>query len=367
VTNAVGEVKRETLANASQLVVECVPQADRLVVVLTLSTEGQEDTPATYGWRHLLEHLVARGPDGNLDTRIESQGMLLVPSTLRDASRFDVRGGPEQLNSALGFLGELTGPLQATDAQRETELRIMTEEFALISESSAAGTRAWRRVYGPTRMDPFGHPDTLARATLDDLDRLRRGLFVSNRMTLNIAGPGTVESMVEAGRDWLTKAPSPGFAAPTATAEAGALPTIASGLATSAALPVGAWDDPKAAARLGAALALADRAPDIDLIYTPARREGLIILVVPADGDLAGVLNVPDDELAYRAQQAQRRLSAWLGFQMGTLERRTQFRGLLASLSRRGRPERLVEIFQNLKTADFLAALRDWRRAEVGQ
>lgn len=359
-------VRREVLPNASQLIVEQVPGATEMVVVLTLSTEGDEDTPATYGWRHLLEHVIARGPDGNLDQRVERAGQFLIPTTLRDATRFELRAGPGELALALGFLTEVMGPVQATEATLATELRVLEEELALVPARTWATIAAWRKVYGPRRLDPLGQIASMARATPDDLDRLRAGLFSSSHMTLTVVGPDPVEEVQRTARAWLAQVPPPRFAETRAAADPmPELPPLPSTLASAAALPVEAWDDPVAAARLGAALALADRAPDLDVTYTPARGDGLVVITAPADVNLTEVLAVPESEVAYRAQQAKTRLQGWLAFQMGTLERRAQFRGLLGALSRRGRPERLAEVFATVTPAQLAQAVRDWGQRAV--
>src|SRR5688500_7954220 len=76
---------RTVLPSGAIVLVERMPAATSLSVQLFASARAVPESKQTHGWRHLLEHLVARGPKGDIDARLESQGAFMRARTLRDA------------------------------------------------------------------------------------------------------------------------------------------------------------------------------------------------------------------------------------------------------------------------------------------
>src|SRR5579862_2564739 len=77
---------RTILDNGAVVEVERDRTAKRLAIQLLVSSRSTPDTPTTYGYRHLLEHLEAPGRDVTLDKRLETRGGFLTAETLRDAT-----------------------------------------------------------------------------------------------------------------------------------------------------------------------------------------------------------------------------------------------------------------------------------------
>src|SRR5665213_4422706 len=79
---------RTILPNGAAILVERVPGAKDLSVDLFAASRGTEESPISNGLRHLLEHLIAKGPNGDIDRRLETAGAFLSAETSRDTMCF---------------------------------------------------------------------------------------------------------------------------------------------------------------------------------------------------------------------------------------------------------------------------------------
>src|SRR5688500_3617518 len=91
---------RTVLPNGAIILAERMPSAPTVSVQLFASSKRVPETAETHGRRHLLEHILAKGPKKNLDTRLESSGAFLEAFTHRDAMQLGVTCGPGRLNMA---------------------------------------------------------------------------------------------------------------------------------------------------------------------------------------------------------------------------------------------------------------------------
>jgi len=108
-----------------------VSGAKSLVVELFAASRGTEEAPINNGLRHLLEHLIAKGPSGDLDKRLETAGGFLTAETGRDTMSFRVNLPPGKLDLGLRTLGEVMQMPVVTTETIQREAAIVAQEAAL--------------------------------------------------------------------------------------------------------------------------------------------------------------------------------------------------------------------------------------------
>src|SRR5258708_2113359 len=97
---------RTLFRNGSTLLVERQADAKYVSVQLFASSRRVPDTPENHGLKHLLEHLVLKGPKHDLDLQMERQGIFFTGRTLRDAMQIEFTCEPGQIATALSALGQ---------------------------------------------------------------------------------------------------------------------------------------------------------------------------------------------------------------------------------------------------------------------
>ncbi len=276
------ERQRTILPNGVRLQVEATAHPDRAAVALAVSLAGLSQDDLKQGKVHLLEHLVARGPNRDLDHKLEEQGMSLSVWTTRESMIFRVTCRPRQVSFALESLATLTQPLKVTEADITKEVSIMEEERVLMEGTQKMARAAWGRVFKEEAVDPMGFPEP-GQVTPDALVSLHSRMFEGKAMSIAIAGgvePSVVTtraegsfSKVSAGKDREVPVRSAQFAP-------GLI--VASGMrgAARAALIEGI-DSTSGLATVGAALASSRWLGEASPFFTPSLWRSLIYITAP--------------------------------------------------------------------------------------
>ncbi|MCG9894347.1 MAG: insulinase family protein [Fimbriimonadaceae bacterium] len=207
----VRERVRSVLPNGMAFSAESVESGAWTSVALAVRLSGAVRLPEESGRVHLLEHLLALGPDRTLDRRLEALGMTLTAETSREDLVLEIGCRPERLPAALAALRDLAEPWESTSAQVAAEVALIREEAELRAEGWAARARAWTEIFGGSQPDPFGDLDRLAEVTPRDLASLHARLMVARRMAVSIVGPVEAETAADLIRR--TFSPLPGGSA----------------------------------------------------------------------------------------------------------------------------------------------------------
>src|SRR5688572_18095974 len=256
---------------------ESMPGSKYFCLQLFASSRGARDTAETHGWRHLLEHLLTKGPDKDLESRLEAQGIFLTAETHRDAIHFSFVGPPEKVEVAIGAARELLQPLRTTEKELEKEVRILSQEIALATTSKKLSQALWLVSFGTDGLDPVGNLEAMTKATPASLELLRRRHFIPQNLVLSLAGPVEVDASIKRLTEILPKEKAP--FEPDQTVRKMGTPNMASlNGAHARAVPVPGWEEVDTAAALAAALALASEGDNRFVIYTPSTQPGLVIL-----------------------------------------------------------------------------------------
>jgi predicted Zn-dependent peptidase len=354
---------RTILPNGAAIVVENVPGAKSLSVQLFVSSRGTEETPITNGLRHLLEHIIARGPKGDLDQRLETAGGFLTAETSRDAMIFRLNLPPGQLGLGIKCVEELMHMPVVTPEMIQHEALILEQEAALKDDESKFSAAAWTQAYGDKGLDPLGNLDVIRNATPPMLDGIHRIQFVASNLVLAVAGDVDIDVATRACYTILSKAAKADVTGrERGTGSGGQTSVDVPGLAYS--LPVPGLRMTLTAARLAAALALASEADGCYVIYTPSGNSGLITLGRAEDkAGLARVIRSAEPtELFERGQYLAK---SWMARMLDTPEHIANIRGLLLVNGVDLKPDVLLENLKSMTYKQFEAAINAFKSNDV--
>ena len=179
---------RTILNNGAAVLVEKATGAKTLSLDFFASSRGTEETATTNGLRHLLEHLIARGPKGDLDVKLETAGGFLQAETLRDAMEFKITLPSGQLPLGMRIVEQLMQMPVVTPEMIQHEALIIEQEIALRENSSKLSAEAWLTSFGDKGLDVLGNLDVIRNATpamLDKVHSVPEQMFLGNLLDRN--------------------------------------------------------------------------------------------------------------------------------------------------------------------------------------
>jgi len=268
---------RTILPNGIRLQVEATNHHDRAAVAMAVSLAGLSQDDLSQGKVHLLEHLSARGPQMDLDQRLEEQGMGLSVITSRDAMVFRISCRPRQASFALESLVSLFQPLTVTEAEIAREVAIMQEEKALREGHQMMARAAWKEVFTEEQADPMGFPEP-GQVTPEALTVLHRRLFEGRGISIALIGGIDESSAFDRAKSALQSIPAGSErGAPLRSAALKNSKLIVSGMSGAGrAVLCEGIDSTSGLAVLGAAMAISAWLEDARPFYTPSLWRGLV-------------------------------------------------------------------------------------------
>lgn len=269
--------QRTICRNGAAIVVERMADEPMISVQLWASSRSVPESAKTHGWRHLLEHLVARG-SGDLDRRLEKSGGYLRARTFRDAMQFEISVGPKNLDLAISALSEIMRPLRATQEDIDREIAIFTQEFATYDDAAKLSAGAWFAAYGEGGLDPFGKEDTIKLATPESLRDLQRKHFYPENLVVAIAGDVDIKKATEAATVLVGMKQGATRAADSSRPLGSPGRIEIDGFGEGRAALVSAYDRPQTVGSLAFALAIGSTIEGGFVTYTPSIQRGVMML-----------------------------------------------------------------------------------------
>jgi hypothetical protein len=354
---------KSTLPNGAQIYIERLATPGRASVALAVSTAGMEFKTSEHGWVHLVEHLVARGK-GDMDRKLESQGMMLSATTTRDGSLFQISGRPDQMAFAIQCLRELADPLVVTEDDIKREIGILREEYAIRSDSDFMTEAAWIGVLGNEGGGPFGNLESMAAATPANVaathDRLFAGGSVAVAVTGDVDVALTGQRLTEVFGNLAKSDPAPDPKREALT-EFGA-DGVASASGAVRGVVIQGVDDLRGAAALMAAVGFAADANGAKPVYTFSTWPGLVFVSSPTTSAIARLEDMTDNDWALLYPQARKSM---IGLLENMQKEPSRLSGTMAVLIRQNpslNSERVRDWFLVVSQEDFLAAGRRFHR-----
>lgn len=355
---------RTLLPNGSAILVEQFPKSRVLSVQVFAGTRGCGETPATHGHRHLLEHLVLKGTKGDLDQRLEAEGIFFTGRTHRDALQFEFTGRPDQLGVLLDSIKELLEPPTWTQAVVDRERAIMAEEFALVPDHQRLSRTAWTAAFGDDGLDPFGTHAALQSMTPAQLIQLHRTVFHPAQVVVVVAGNVDLKEttaqvrLLLDDRESTQELPEP----TTRTGERGRREADDAFGEVRAAVVEGFGVE--TAGVLAAAYGAAAWIDASYVTYTPSLTQGLVLLGrTDANNALGTVVdNLTEAEMALLYPIGKLLMASWLRDQLSQPSSSASLRGLLMTQGRHLRPEDLQQSLDQVGWTAFREGMASLHR-----
>lgn len=264
----------ERLPNDAQIYAERIEDSDRISVQLWISSRGTEERPATNGYRHLIEHFLAKSQDRFTD----ENGIFLAAETSRESMAFKVEAAPEKLGVAIACLKGLFQPLKLTPEAIAKEIQIIRHEAAGVPSSRLFSRAAWDRAFGGKRPDPMGDFEVMAKATPDELEAMRRKMFASSNLVVTACGAVEPTAVISLFRQFLVTLPvaPAGITSPEPEIAPAELSVGTQGSGISVKLE--GIDRASSLARIAAGLAISQAIQGVQLTYTVSQQSGLMTL-----------------------------------------------------------------------------------------
>ncbi len=354
---------RKVLDNGAAIIVERIPDAKGLSVQLFASSRGTEETPVTNGLRHLLEHLVAKGLNGNLDQPLETVGGFLQCETERDVMQFKMTLPPGQLDLGLRTVEQLMKMPAVTQDSIGHEAKIIAQEEALRDDASKLSVAAWSKAFGMKGLDVEGNLDVIRNATPAMLDKIHRVQFSGPNLAITVAGDVDLDATMNACAALLSKAP------PGVVSKYDRGPSMGGEITVDSpgeliAVPTSGWRNPRTAARVAAAFALASEADQCFVICTPSAGEGMVLVGEETSGsNLAEVARKADADALFGIGRAMAK--EWIDTLLRTPSKIAEIRGELLVQDFDLKPETMVENLDTMTPADFARAVEAFRSPEA--
>ena len=324
-------------------------------IQIFVTNANAPDTAATYGYRHLLEHLIAMSVPGH-DIVVETAGGSLDAATTRDTIRFEWNVPPSLVPTVASTMRKFLEWKNTTPAEIQREAEIIRHEVALQDGNARSAKEAWDAVFEDQAISMLGDAESCLKATPSQLVTLWKKLTVGSQIVVSVIGPvdlsGTaklirteIEGLPKGGpKQWLSRSINGSYG--TKQTAAIVVPPIGSSGSVSALI---------------AAFGASGKLSRPFVTYTPSARPSVVLLGSqdPAE-EIGKSLKDEDPAVAFRYGQAY--LYAWIRNQLATPSRSATFHGTLLSAGLSQRPSKL---WDQVEYADYQQFLNYWRQIQA--
>ncbi|MDI9641111.1 insulinase family protein [Kamptonema cortianum] len=308
---AIQDKQRLDLSNGARILVERRNTPGVMHAVLVSSYYSMPETTETHGIRHLIEHIAAKGQDKLLDRKLETSGMTLSAVTDRDATTFTVTGSGDQVGMAMSAFNSIMLPLRTTQEEIEKEIKILQQEFALVSGRNHFADAGWLGQYGDLALNSFGNLEVMAKQTPESLQAAHAEMFLAPGTILYICGDIEPRVALEHGRELLTKLRQEDLAlAPRRKVERPIKRSIAK-KGESRSADVAGLGVPMTTAIIGASLAFQATYGGIEVVYEPSCWPGVVTVYSPVRGRLSSLEKLTPNDIALLGPQARYLAALW--------------------------------------------------------
>lgn len=349
-------VETAILPNGSYIYASRRKEASFATLVLTASSRFCPETKATNGQRHLLEHILVEGADGDLDRRLEQAGAFLSASTLRDSMRVTIELSADQLELGIAALEEILKSPTASQKRIDDEIESIGQENALIDDAAELSSAAWEQSYGDMGLDPAGKDMKPGSCKPEQLIALHAKQFAPAGISLVIEGPiDPALAKAEATELLMGRSAAYPVGAPRRSLGGGRIECGAFGEAR--ATPCGPFGSMDQVSKFAAALAIASEVPGSFFTYTPTHAPGEITVGRTDSRNGLGVYvdSATRPQMDDLFERGKRMATQWYERQMRTPGSEAIFRGAIGAGNPNARIEEFLVTLKAMTPSDFAA------------
>ena len=332
---------------------------------LFVATGGAPEAEGQRGEHHLLEHLVARGPDGDLSKQLELRGMYLSADTLRDGIRFEIEGPSDQLDYAVHAMREVMKPPVVTADEIKREAGVIAQEDAVRSRASRISAALWDQGFGAGVSDPVGVVADIEKVTPERIQEVHKELFQPKAMTVVVVGNVDVIKASTVIAEVFGSIEGDGEPAmvprkPVEQTKEGFAPGVAG---SGVGVYVGSFGKQDTLAVIAAAFALAGETPGAQAVYTPTPNGGLVSVVYQRRKDVDDTDNTIKMQGARLYGNGRATLLQWLDTADRSEREKARMYGQMMTFEKYFRLQDIRERATEITRSDFAAALNKFLTA----
>ncbi len=333
-------------------VFEAVPGSKTIAMHLFAAAKGCQETPDRHGWRHLLEHLVAKGTDSQLAFKLETAGWNISAETFRDFTTYKLEGPANRWQIGFEALADIVSSRKWTQEQLSHELKILNQELALATLEAKLRNQAWLLAFGNAGLDPAGTSESIAQATPESLTTLFNAQMAADNLTLSIVGPSPIPGLEAKCKTIWKLAPKAKKAVwIRRTKTIPGSDSLELGSVVFASAP--GFGNPTTAWTLAAALAIASEGESRFVSYTPSLFAGLVLLGSTSESRIGAVVSGIQSQ-SDRLYETGRQLAlGWLARHLQSTGARANWNGIFQCQAIGGRPDSLAQSIETMTLEDF--------------
>jgi predicted Zn-dependent peptidase len=207
------------LDNGVTVVTASLPQHARCHVFVQLRGGPVHEDDDTWGFSHVVEHMVFRGTKRHKDARAvglaaDDFGGDLGAATYRDRVTFDTRCDPDRVDDALALLADMLGAPRFEGL--ETELGIIEEELAELYDDDGQeidpDNASFRQLFAGDVLARSieGSIGGLKKITKKRLEKFHDGGYRGGNVVVSVAGPVEHGAVVAAAAQTMGRLPAGG-------------------------------------------------------------------------------------------------------------------------------------------------------------
>ncbi len=352
----ISEQQRIVDESGAITVFEALPGSKTVAMHLFAAAKGCQETPERHGWRHLLEHLVAKGADSQLAFKLESAGWTISAETFRDFTTYKLEGPANRWHIGFDALAEIVSSRTWTQEQLNHEMKILGQELALATLETKLRNQAWLLAFGNAGLDPAGTSETISQATPESLATLFSTQMAADNLTLSIVGPSQIvglESRCKALWKLAPKAKKAAWIRRTKTIPGS--DSLEQGSVVFASTP--GFGNPTTAWILAAALAIASEGESRFVTYTPSLFAGLVLLGSTFESRIGAVVSGIQSKSDQFYETGRQLALAWLARHFQSTGARANWNGIFQCQAIGGRPDSLAQSIESMTLEDFRAGM----------
>ena len=185
--------KRTVLPNGTRIVTEYMDSVRSVSAGVWIMSGTRNETDATNGLFHLLEHMLFKGTKTrsayDIAISLETLGGQLNGFTEKEMTCFYAVVLDQHMKQAVEVLADIVQNPSLQDDDFIKEKQIVFEEIANLEDSPEDLVQEYfiQHVFGPHSMGLpiLGSRESLDRLTVDDLNRTHQACYSSDRMIIN--------------------------------------------------------------------------------------------------------------------------------------------------------------------------------------
>jgi len=353
--------QKATLPNGAVIYAESMDGAKGFALHLFVSAMGAKEQDGQQGFRHLLEHLVAKGRSRDLAAKLESRGLTLTADTLRDGIRFEIEGASQDVAFAIAALDELLTLRDIQQEEIDKEVRIIGQERPTRSNAARLASGLWKQAFGES--DLIGTDAEIAKATPELLKKAHAELFRPESMAVAIVGdidrPECMKALAALIGPLAQKGPATKVVRTVIEQTREGVVPDAHGAGR--AVAIGSMSRAESLAVIAAGLSIANEIPGAQLVFTPTAIGGLVCLVHPTRQGFDDLDRLVTSESARLYTSGIVALRLWAQTADELPREKARMFGQMLSAESYFRTEDLKTRAAQVSQSDFVAALQRLR------